>query len=47
MFVSSSNARVKLLQLILKQSVKLTAYLNNSIYATHTGINKFKTLADS
>lgn len=45
--LSQSKPSAKLLQIVPKQSAILTAYPNNGIHATHTGMTKFKTAKDA
>ena len=44
-YIMESSA--KLLQIVPKQSAILTAYPNNGIHATHTGMTRFKTAKDT
>ena len=42
-----TKSGVKLLQIVPKQSAILTAYPNNGIHATHTGMTRFNTAGDT
>jgi len=44
---SQAKPIVKRLQIVPKQSAILTAYPNNGIHATHTGMTRFKTARDT
>jgi hypothetical protein len=45
--LSQPSSRAKLLQIVPKQSAILTAYPNNGIHATHTGMTRFKSSKDA
>jgi hypothetical protein len=44
---SQINLSAKLSQIVPKQSAILTAYPNNGIHATHTGMTRFKTAQET